>query len=181
MTTPTLADILLGQWQAAPRLRGIVDTLLQPILDYAVDAADEIQRMQNIDQATGVWLVYLGKRLGIDKPATTDPSMDERFGFDSAGQPFDLAPFRGAAVNDAVYPLPDALFRLFVKARAVTVFGDGTIYTFAKAVKRIDPNSMVVDNRNMTVTVTTTLQELLELADSIGALPRTAGVMTVYA
>ena len=80
-----------------------------------------------------------------------------------------------------MYPLPDAVYRRFVKARAVTVLSDGTFATYVKAVRLIDPNSTVVDNRDMTVTVTTALQDLLELADGIGALPRTAGVMVIYA
>ena len=78
-------------------------------------------------------------------------------------------------------PLPDAIYRRFVKARAVTVLSDGTFATYVKAVRFIDPNATVVDNRDMTVTVTTALQSLLELADGIGALPRTAGVMVIYA
>ena len=181
MTTPVLADILLGQWQQSPRLRGVVVDVLQPILADALAAADEIQRMQDIDQAVGVWLDYLGVRLGIERPATSDPTLDTRFGFDLAGAGFDQHPFRGDAANDAVYPLPDAIYRRFVKARAVTVLSDGTFATYVKAVRLIDPNATVVDNRDMTVTVTTALQDLLELADGIGALPRTAGVMVIYA
>ena len=97
------------------------------------------------------------------------------------GAGFDQHPFRGDAANDAVYPLPDAIYRRFVKARAVTVLSDGTFATYVKAVRLIDPNATVVDNRDMSVTVTTALQSLVELADGIGALPRTAGVMVIYA
>ena len=140
MTTPRLANILIGQWQSAPRLRGIVDEVLQPILDDAVAAAEQIQLMQDINQAVGVWLDYLGLRLGIKRPGTSDPTLDERFGFDAAGQPFDIAPFRGSAVNDAIYPLPDAIYRRMVKARAITVFSDGTIFSLAKAVKAGGPD-----------------------------------------
>ena len=181
MTTPVLADILLGQWQQSPRLRGVVADVLQPILADALAAADEIQRMQDIDQAVGVWLDYIGVRLGIERPATSDASMDTRWGFDLAGAGFDQHPFRGDAANDAVYPLPDAIYRRFVKARAVTVLSDGTSATYVKAVRLIDPNATVADNRDMTITVTTAFQSLLELADGIGALPRTAGVMVIYA
>ena len=64
MTTPTLSAILIGQWQASPRLRGIVVDVLQPIIDDAIAARDTIQLMQHIDHAVGVWLDYLGTRLG---------------------------------------------------------------------------------------------------------------------
>ena len=49
-----------------------------------------------------------------------------------AGSPFRPGPFRGDVANDAVYPLPDALYRRLVKARAIMVLGDGTIYTFSR-------------------------------------------------
>ena len=180
MTTPKLSNILIGQWQSAPRLRGIVDDVLQPILDDAVAAADQIQLMQDINQAVGVWLDYLGLRLGIDRPATTDPTLDERFGFDAAGQPFDIAPFRGSAINDAIYPLPDAIYRRMVKARAITVFSDGTIFSLAKAVKQVDLTANVFDFRDMTVLVGTSQPRFMQLADEIGALPRAAGVEILY-
>ena len=61
------------------------------------------------------------------------------------------------------------------------VLGDGTIYTFSRAVREIDESAAVQDQRNMTVRVVTSRRRLLELADSIGALPRTAGVLIIYA
>ena len=179
MTTPRLADLLIGQWQQAPRLVGVVD-LLQTILDATTAAKDRIELMLNIDESVGVWLDYRGRLLGIDRPGVSDPTLDERFGFDLAGQPFDAAPFRGAAVNDAIYPLPDSVYRRIVKARAVAVFGDGTIYSFAKAVKEVDANANVYDFRNMTVMVGTSNRRFMQLADEIGALPRTAGVQILY-
>ena len=79
-------------------------------------------------------------------------------GFDMAGSPFDQAPFRGDVANDALYPLPDALYRRLVKARAIMVLGDGTIYTFSRAVREIDESAAVQDQRNMTVRVTSNRQ-----------------------
>ena len=179
--TTQLSSILLGQWQASPRLRGIVTDILQEILDDGIDAAGKIELMQFIPNAKGVWLDYLGKRLGIERPATSDPAQDLRFGFDEAGVPFNLAPFRGSTENDAVYPLPDAIYLRFVQARAVMVLGDGTIFSFKRAVNFIDPVADVVDNRDMTVSITTAFQDYITLADSIGALPRTAGVRIIFA
>ena len=56
-------------------------------------------------------------------------------------------PFRGDVANDALYPLPDALYRRLVKARAIMVLGDGTIYTFSRAVREIDESAAVQDRR----------------------------------
>ena len=77
-------------------------------------------------------------------------------------------------------PLPDGVFRRFVKARAVTVFSDGSIYSFAKAVRQVDPHANVYDLRNMSVLVGTTQRAFMMLADEIGALPRNAGVQVLY-
>ena len=176
-----LANILIGQWQAAPKLRSVVADVLQPILDDSTTAVDRFQLMRDIDDAEGVWLDYLGRIVGLKRPSTTDPTQDRRFGFEDAGEQFDTAPFRGSIANLAVYPLPDSVFRRFVKARAVMVLGDGTLQTFRKAVLEVDPRATVVDNRDMTVTVTTGLRSFMELADEINALPRTAGVRIIYA
>ena len=180
MTTPTLADILIGQWRAAPRLRGVVDTVLQPILDDAVSAKQRIEVMKDVNEAIGVWLDRLGRTVGVERPATSDPTADIRFGFDDIGGFFDSVPFRGDVIHDAVFPLPDAVFRRFVRARGLLVLGDGTIATFAKAVRYIDDRAKIVDNRDMSIVVITRYVDLMTLADEIGALPRTAGVMVEY-
>lgn len=178
--TTQLSSILLGQWQASPRLRGIITDVLQPILDDGLVAAQRIQLMLDIDEAVGIWLDRLGVRVGIRRPTTTDPTLDERFGFDMAGAPFGRAPFRGFASSDALFPLPDPVYRRLVKARTILVMGDGTEQTFSRAVRAIDPQATIIDNRDMTVTVTTTLRAIVEMADNINALPRNAGVRIIY-
>ena len=55
--------------------------------------------------------------------------------------------------------LPDALYRRLVKARAIMVLGDGTIYTFSRAVREIDESAAVQDQRNMTVRVVTSRRQ----------------------
>ena len=153
---------------------------LEP-LETSLTALDRIKLMRSIDGAEGVWLDWLAARLGLTRPATSDPSADPRFGFDDAGDPFDNQPFRGDAVNDSFYPLPDSLFRRLLRARAILILGDGTTATFGRAVRAIDDGAQVTDNRDMTVRIVTTQEELFELADSAGALPRTAGVLIIYA
>ena len=175
-----LPALLIGQYQNSPKLRAIVTDIIAGDRDTALAALTELRRMLNISTAEGVWLDILAARLGLTRPATTDPAVDQRFGFDDAGVGFDTAPFRGDTANDAVYPLPDPVFRRFVRARAVLVFGDGTFGTYRRAVKTIDAGATVTDLRNMTVRITTSDQPMLQLADTSGALPRTAGVAVLY-
>ena len=108
--------------------------------------------------------------------------MDERFGFEGPTQSrgFDLQPFAGDEANAAVYPLPDGPYRRLIEARAILVLGDGTFPTFARAIQAIDQGATVTDNRDMTVRVVSSSRPLLELADQVGALPRSAGVSIDY-
>ena len=180
MDLDTTSDLLIGQWQDSPRLRAAVNANLGASREV-LSEYEQLRLMREIDTAEGVWLDYLGRRVGIGRPGTRDPAQDERFGFDQAGEPFDQAPFRGEVANDAVYPLLDDLFRRLIRARAVLVLGDGTFQTFQKAARTIDPGATVRDQRNMTIRIVTDQRALLQLADSSGALPRTAGVKIEYA
>ena len=183
MQLQTTTDLLIGQWATAPRLEAAIEAPLDVLRDEVCVALTALDRMREIDNAEGVWLDYLGVRVGIRRPSTTDPAADLRWGLEGPPQSrgFDQVPFAGDEVNAAVYPLPDAVFRRFVRARVVLIFGDGTAQTFARGVQEIDPDAILVDNRDMTVDVTTLYVEVLELADSTGALPRSAGVTVTYA
>ena len=60
------------------------------------------------------------------------------------------------------------------------IFGTGTFQEFHVACRHIDPGCLVVDNRDMTAIVQTLLTTTFELADSVNALPRPAGVQVIY-
>ena len=133
--TPRLADLLIGQWQQSPRLVGVVD-LLQTILDAAVAAKDRFDLMRDIDAAEGVWLDYLGLLVGVSNaPACLIPRLTNALALTPLASRSTQRRFGDAAVNDAIYPLPDPIFRRMVKARAITVFSDGTIFSLSKAIK----------------------------------------------
>ena len=184
-TLATTLDLIIGQWFASPRLRAHPQIFLDIINDEIFPALDQLQEQLRIDTAVGVWLDYIGGRIGLARPATSDPATDPRFGFEGPTQArgFDLAPMKGSAVNDALYPLPDAVYRKLIKARAILVLSDGTAQTFGRAVREIDPGANVEDRRDMVIRVATDpdQQPFIELADLVGALPRAAGVMIEYA
>ena len=175
-----LRAILIQQWQNSPRIRGIVTDVITTARDEMMTALERVDVMRNVVTAEGIWLDYIGERLGLPRPSTADPALDRRFGFATAGEPFDVKPFRGAAANDALFPLPDVLYRRLVRARLVTVYGDGTFATFVRALGEVDSDATATDNRDMTVSIVTNSEDLVTLADELGALPRTAGVGLVY-
>ena len=182
MALQASSDLVIGQYVNSPRLRAMIDAFVEQVGDQAFPAIERIKLMRRIETAEGIWLDQIGKLLGIMRPSTTDPSMDLRFGFEGPSQSrgFDQHPFLGDEANAAVYPLPDAVFRGMVQARAILVLSNGSCQDFERAVRFVDPDATVTDNRDMTITITTARQDLLELADRIGVLPRTAGVSIVW-
>ena len=176
-----LTSVLLTQWDSAPRLKGIVDEVLVPMRDDALSSLARLQEMQDVDRAEGVWLDRIGLRLGVRRPFTADQTLVNYFGFDKAGVPFDASPFRGNQASELTFPLPDVHWRKLIKARGVTVYGDGTYRAFTVAAKHVDPSVTVSDNRDMTVSVTTSELTLIRLAHSYNCLPLPAGVAITFA
>ena len=180
-TLETTIELLIAQWQGSPKIQALIEVLGDIATDDLLPALQTLRLMRQIESAEGVHLDYLGRRLGVQRPSTVDRAQDPRFGFESAGQGFDQVPFAGDRVNDAVFPLPDAVYRLFLRARAVALLSDGTTTALTLSILAIDPSASVTDRRNMTVRVVTSRQSLLEAADEAGCLARNAGVGIVYA
>ena len=180
MALEASTELLAGQWARSERFLAAVDAPLAAIREEVLPAFDELDRMRHIDTAVGAWLDYLGTRVGLDRPSIPRDTTGERFGFEGPGAGWDRAPFHGRRNLDPLVPLPDAIFRRFIRARGVLIFGRGTFQEFFTACRHIDPGCLVIDNRDMTVGVQTTMQGTFELADSSGALPRAAGVQILY-
>ena len=178
---PELRENLIGQWQGSTRLINLLGAFEEAANDELESPLDYLEIARGLETAKGVWLDAIGTRLGIERPYTSETGRSDRIGFDSAGEPFDSAPFRGDAVNDSLFPLPDTIFRRILCARAITLFAAGTFGDFEAAARKIDPQAAVIDNYDMTLRVISAVPWQLELADQEGALPRPAGVAVTYA
>ena len=175
------SSLLIGQWSGATRMQGMVDVFREALQDDVLGAIDQIQLERQIETASGVHLDALGERLGVARPSTTDRARDERWGFDSAGEPFDTAPFAGDSANESVFPLPDAIYRRFIRARSYVLISDGTEAYLSLSVLAVDKGATVQDQRDMSVRIVTTERELLQAADAAHCLARNAGVRLTYA
>ena len=175
-------DLLIGQWVDSPRLRNLIDAFLDRLRKQALPAIERLALMRLIDKAEGTWLDHIGSRLGLRRPSTTSIADDKRMGFTGVIQArgFDQVPFAGREENEAVFPLPDAMYRRFLMARAILLFDDGTTQTYSRAVQSIDPAATVQDDRDMTIRIFTDTAAYLMLGDQVGATPRTAGVNIRY-
>ena len=188
------SDLVIGQWQLAESqaddevnvaptgLRRMIDIFLAVMKEHVITPMAAVQDQLSIDKAEGVWLDYLGARVGLERPESYNPALDDRFGFDDAGQPFDSHPFLGVDTAATVsFPIADDIYRRIIRARGISVLSDGNLEDFERAVLAIDNTASVGDRQNMTVRVVTDDDFILTLADAIGALPRPAGVQLVIA
>ena len=174
------SDLLIGQWRNAKRIAGIIKIFTSAMQTHLHGAMANLARMRRIETAKGVWLDYIGARIGVERPYATATADDPRFGFEGSGRSFDAAPFLGASVNAARFPLPDVVFRRVLTAKGITDIGVGDFDSLERAIHAIDPAAKVKDNLNMTIDVLTDIKWQIELADRLSALPRTAGVTLSY-
>lgn len=183
------SDLLISQWRFAPKMNTLVQTNIDIVQEDVGDTLTQLERMFNVDTAEGVWLDYLGIRVGIYRPLLRVPANQSRFGWRTVSPPgspqsppysFDQASFKGDIENQNRFPMSDFIFRRLVKARGILVVSRGNFESFVRAVRLIDPDAECVDNRNMTITIATNNQDDIEVADGAGALPRPAGVLIEY-
>ena len=179
--TRASSDLLIGQWKNDPIMRAFVDSFTAQAREEIQKAIEDLERMRNVETAEGIWLDYIGERVGLKRPYASGAGTDSRFGFDDAGIGFDQAPFQGDEEFDTTFPLPDVLYRRFIKARTVSLFTRGTVGDFSAACKFITPSVVVIDNMDMSVHVIvhSSFFWQFRLADKIHALPRPAGVRMV--
>ena len=176
-------DLLISQWQNAFRLRTQIQIFLDIVKEEIIDPMNRLQLMKRIDTAEGIWLDYIGERLGIIRPWVAVSIMDDpRFGFDDAGTGFEQGRFADAisALNPRA-PAGDRFFRNLLRARVITIRADGGIGDYLRSIREIDEMATIVDNHDMTVTITTTRQTDLEVAERVEAIAIPAGVRRIFA
>lgn len=97
----------------------------------------------------GIWLDYLGQRLGLTRPQTATGSF---FGFDDAGVAFDQAGFVSTAARHAVsVGVADEIYRRFLLARARYITGAADGETIAAILAIIYGAGRVEDDGSLDV------------------------------
>ena len=67
------SELVVGEWIGSPELRAAIDALTDTIREDVLPSFDTLEVMRRVDDADGVWLDFLGVRVGIRRPSTTDP------------------------------------------------------------------------------------------------------------
>ena len=184
-------ELLIQQWSNQPNLRALIQIWLD-IYKREIDGSyDRLEQMRDIDLSEGVWLDYIAERLGIRRPSidstTTFTTTVQSFGFatsdgaQASGVGFDQAPFE-YRVNESLTSLDnrvllgDASFRRMVKARGWYVRSLGNMRFLLAAAIEVDDGVQIVDNRDMTITITTSNKALMDLSIQFQCLPISAGL-----
>ena len=179
MAIEASTDLLISQWRFADNLRTIIQIHLDVKQEYLIGPLERTRELLQIDEADGVWLDWIGARLGLPRPWAIG-LLDDRWGFDNAGTPFDQGRLSNLPDIEARSPIADLLYRNLLKARSVALLSHGDVGSFRDAVEYIDADAVVVDGHDMSFTVTTARRDALELAGRVEAIPRPAGVtMTI--
>ncbi len=131
-------ELLIQQYKTSPRLAALIDGLLTLVQRELIDPLCELQRCFRVADATGVWLDYLGLRLGYTRPTVALPQIF--FGFDVTGWSgydatqhslnagFDLAPFFPTFAQLRLQQnVSDTYYRNLLAGRALFLRSDGSI------------------------------------------------------
>ena len=176
------AGLLVQQWRGAPRMKALADALLGVVDDHLVKPLSDMEGRLRIETADGLWLDYIGERLGISRPATSLSNF-AFFGFDgSGGVGFDQGPF--TTVHEALsprVPVGDAYYRSLLLMRANLLIADASVPQLESAASRVYPGTQYEDHGDMTATVHSHYRgrdnkNLLAALDAAGGWPSPAGV-----
>jgi len=122
VTTP-LSGILVQQYQGTT-LAELVDAIGEVMRVNLAESIAALGESWRLD-AEGVWLDYLGQRIGLPRPLT---ATGDFFGFGDAGVGFDQAPFATRSTRHASQAgVADEIYRrlLLARARYITGAADG--------------------------------------------------------
>ena len=175
------ARLLISQWLRAPRLSALAQGVLEVVDRHLVRPLSELEAKGRIETADGVWLDYIGERLGITRPAVMGTEFSAGyFGFaGSEGVGFDQGIF--ATVNPALsprVPAGDTLYRKLLRLRALELLADGSVSALEVAVREVFPALSYQDLAGMEVAVHGAPVDLaiLVVVRETGAWPLPAGV-----
>ena len=115
-------------------------------------ALNEFNQVFNISTATGVWLDFIGYKLGVfERPSVpADPGLF--FGFaGSGGTGFNQANF--IATSEDTIPIGDDDYRQFLLVKAQQLIATCTTDNIRDTLLLIFDEVIVTDNQNMTMTI----------------------------
>ena len=115
-------ELIISQYRNSTRLRALINGGLAITQSKLIEPLFEIETHLSLDTAGGVWLDYIGLRLGLSRPNRL-PAGVRFFGFGKSEDrtSFDLAPFSGLGTLEILVPVGDNWYRSMLKGRALAL------------------------------------------------------------
>ena len=137
-------DLLISEWQRQPVVDALVNALLDVARRYIDEPLRQLERMEDLKTAEGVWLDWIGDRSGYARPQVASTS--ERFGLDgSDGVGFDQGPFATVDPLGNTDPVPDAQYRRLLEAHSRSLVGAGRMSDVAASASALYGSVSVTD------------------------------------
>ena len=187
LTAPALdvtrhLDLVISQYAESTRIISLLDGILEVFQTELVVPLLQLPDLAILDLASGIWLDYLGERLGITRPYRL--STDLRFfGFGDASDrgSFDESVFRSTAPDlSNQVQIGDNWYRSLLKGRSLTLrLGDSVPDIEMVCAVVFDGGGYVSEdtaNLAITVHVTDSRDGFVNVADNAGVLPDPAGI-----
>ena len=73
-TSAANLSLLLPQWQSSPKLKAVIEIWLRVVREEFEQAIADLRRMANLETAEGIFLDYIGRRVGLSRPFVPDPA-----------------------------------------------------------------------------------------------------------
>ena len=168
--------LLISQWYHAPVLRGFIGAIIEAKRKGILEPLEYIAASDNLDNAKGYWLDQIGELLGLERPVVDITQYTERFGFAGSGVGFDTSRYGDSTALPVLAPAGDELYRNLLRARGWALISMGGLESLRKAIAEIDPDAVLTDGSDMSVTVRTDIEDDMQLAKDVRALPKPTGV-----
>ena len=171
--------LLISQWRDNDKMAALVRGLFDVIDRRLLQPTSALENMRSLDLAEGVWLDYIGERLGFPRPYVNTPNVQYFDLAPGSGVGFNQAPFRSRIVDTFnLTPVVDSAYRNILRVWAGNLLHDGTIPVMNAAVRRVFPAAYYTDgvDGTLTLTIATTLSVEKSVLTDLDGFPRPAGV-----
>ena len=168
-------DLLLSQWRGKPNFEWLCEIFLHAV-SANMDTLTRLDEQRGWSGARGVYLDYIGERIGVPRPSVEAMDYSETFGFDSAGKGWDQVRMRGRGTTELRVGLGDEWYAFLLEARAEAMRSGTSLADLERVAGVLGGELLVIDHFDMSVTVSGTETVMLELALEAGILPKAAGV-----
>ena len=180
------ASLIVYQWTDAVRLRALARGLLGTVNDYLTRPLAAMEEQTRIETAEGVWMDWIGERLGQPRPHT-DLENYHFFGFEgSSGVGFDQGIL--ASVNPFLsprVPVGDEFYKCILMIRSRFLLSDGSAPSLEHVLRAWFPEATVEDSQDMSITIDEFTEgldpNLLQTIRITSMFPKPSGVGVSFA